>query len=247
MLQLYKNIKSRRLELGLTQSDLAKALGYSDKSMIAKIEKGIIDLPQTKIMLFAEALHIHPGDLMGFDDNYYEDPTIERFDREFEISMQIIEDAGYSTSFSDSIPYDGVVVVKNKANDIVSCVHDYELVGKYEALQSQHQAITATALLGLDKDPSGYSKFYSIPVPGSAKYDFGDIDNRLTDIIYNYQGLNDKGKTKAYEYVTDLAEQPKYQASTTEPVLNAAHQRTDINIPEDIDTSDDEIMDDEDF
>lgn len=77
-------------------------------------------------------------------------------------------------------------MIKNKANDIVSCVHDFELVGKYEALQSQHQVITAATLLGLDKDPSGCSKFYSIPTPSSAKYDFRDIDNKLTDIIYNY-------------------------------------------------------------
>ena len=29
--------------------------------------------------------------------------------------------------------------------------------------------------------------------------------------------------------------------------LNAAHARTDIDIPEDVDTSDDDIMDDENF
>ena len=67
MLQLYRNIKNRRLELGLTQSELAKKLGYSDKSMIAKIEKGAVDLPQSKIIAFAEALNISPSDLMGWD------------------------------------------------------------------------------------------------------------------------------------------------------------------------------------
>lgn len=67
MLQLYKNIKSRRIELNMTQTDLAKLLGYADKSMIAKIEKGAVDLPQTKILAFANALHISPGDLMGLD------------------------------------------------------------------------------------------------------------------------------------------------------------------------------------
>ncbi len=67
MLQLYKNIKSRRVELQMTQSDLAVKLGYADKSMIAKIEKGAVDLPQSKIIAFAEALHTSPGDLMGLD------------------------------------------------------------------------------------------------------------------------------------------------------------------------------------
>ena len=46
MLQLYANIKKRRLELEMTQSDLAQKMGYADKSMIAKIEKGTVDLPQ---------------------------------------------------------------------------------------------------------------------------------------------------------------------------------------------------------
>lgn len=67
MLEIYKNIKSKRIELNLTQSDLASLLGYADKSMIAKIEKGAIDLPQSKIMAFSKVLHIEPGELMGWD------------------------------------------------------------------------------------------------------------------------------------------------------------------------------------
>lgn len=65
MLQLYKNIRKRRQELGLTQNDLAKLVGYSGKSMIARIEKGDVDLPADKIMTIAEALRTSPSDLMG--------------------------------------------------------------------------------------------------------------------------------------------------------------------------------------
>ena len=65
MLELYKNIKKQRLSLSMTQTELAKKLGYADKSMIAKIEKGTIDLPLSKIELFAEALETTPGELMG--------------------------------------------------------------------------------------------------------------------------------------------------------------------------------------
>ena len=74
MLKLYENIKSRRLELGLTQSQLAEKLGYADKSMIAKIEAGQVDLPLSKISAFAKALYVEPGELMGWDEeeaNYY--------------------------------------------------------------------------------------------------------------------------------------------------------------------------------
>lgn len=67
MLDLYKNIKLQRQKLGLTQSDLAKRLGYADKSMIAKIENGNIDLPQSKIVAFSDALNVTPNFLMGWE------------------------------------------------------------------------------------------------------------------------------------------------------------------------------------
>ena len=68
MLQLYKNIKSKRIELKMTQAELAKKLGYADKSMIAKIEKGLVDLTQSKILAFAKALDTTSADLMGWEE-----------------------------------------------------------------------------------------------------------------------------------------------------------------------------------
>ena len=65
MLDLYKNIKSIREELGMSQDELAKRTGYTSRSSIAKIEKGEVDLPQSKIALFAAALNTTPGALMG--------------------------------------------------------------------------------------------------------------------------------------------------------------------------------------
>lgn len=62
---LYDNIKKRRKELGLTQTELAERVGYADKSAIGHIEKGKIDLPQSKIVAIAKALQTTPGDLMG--------------------------------------------------------------------------------------------------------------------------------------------------------------------------------------
>lgn len=67
MLQIYSNIKTRRKQLGYTQTELAKKLGYADKSMIAKIEKGQVDLSQSKIMAFAKALETTASALMGDD------------------------------------------------------------------------------------------------------------------------------------------------------------------------------------
>lgn len=67
MLNLYNNIRQKRIELGLSQSELAEKIGYSDKSMISRIENGIIDLPQSKIVEFAKILNTSPGALLGWD------------------------------------------------------------------------------------------------------------------------------------------------------------------------------------
>lgn len=67
MLNLYKNIKKRRLELNLTQTDLSLRLGYRDKSTIAKIESGVVDLSHNKILEFARALETTPEELLGWE------------------------------------------------------------------------------------------------------------------------------------------------------------------------------------
>lgn len=51
----------------MTQARLAELTDYTDRSSIAKIERGDVDLPQSKILLFAEALGVIPGTLMGND------------------------------------------------------------------------------------------------------------------------------------------------------------------------------------
>lgn len=65
--EIGKNIAQRRKELGITQEELAKRMGYKSKSTINKIELGVNDIPQTKIVKFAEVLHTSPSSLMGWE------------------------------------------------------------------------------------------------------------------------------------------------------------------------------------
>ena len=65
---LYKNIKNRRLQLNMSQAELAAKLGYKDRSTIAKIESGENDITQSKIVAFAKALETTPEQLMGWID-----------------------------------------------------------------------------------------------------------------------------------------------------------------------------------
>lgn len=50
-------IKGLREDKKLSQSGLAALVGYKDKTAIAKVEAGKVDLPQSKISAFAKALN----------------------------------------------------------------------------------------------------------------------------------------------------------------------------------------------
>lgn len=66
-MDLYSNIKKRRKELKMTQQKLADLTGYGDRSSIAKIESGLVDISQSKLELFASVLHTTPGELLGWE------------------------------------------------------------------------------------------------------------------------------------------------------------------------------------
>lgn len=69
MLEIYKRIRARREELGISQEELAKRMGYKSRSSINKIEKGENDIPQSKIVAFAQALRTTPEALMGWEQS----------------------------------------------------------------------------------------------------------------------------------------------------------------------------------
>ena len=62
-----ENLRKRRLELGISQAELAETVGYRSRSSITKLESGISDIPQKKLRLLAEALNTTPEDLIGED------------------------------------------------------------------------------------------------------------------------------------------------------------------------------------
>lgn len=61
-------VKTRRLELGWTQEELASRMGYKSKSTINKIELGINTVPMQKVAKFAAALGTTSAYLMELDN-----------------------------------------------------------------------------------------------------------------------------------------------------------------------------------
>lgn len=66
MQALYRNIKALRLQAGLTQTQVAEKLGYKDRSMVAKIEAGKVDITVDKVQAFADLFNVDPVDLLGW-------------------------------------------------------------------------------------------------------------------------------------------------------------------------------------
>lgn len=64
---IYDRIKQLREQQGLSQQVLAEKVGFKTASAINKIELGLRDINQTKIILFAKALNTTPAYLMGWE------------------------------------------------------------------------------------------------------------------------------------------------------------------------------------
>lgn len=98
-----ERIKAQREKLEWTQRDLAQKMGYSNHSTVARVEAGKVDLPQSRIVQFAEVLHTTPAHLMGWDERpedfgalaaqVLKDPTLLRLVQDF----QTLDDADRAT------------------------------------------------------------------------------------------------------------------------------------------------------
>lgn len=81
-----EKIKIRRNELKMSQRELSDKMGYSNHSTIGKIENGKVDIPQSRIVQFAEVLGVSVAYLMGWDEEIKKDP-VAAAERHFEILM----------------------------------------------------------------------------------------------------------------------------------------------------------------
>ena len=68
IMKIGERIKYRREQLGLSQDELAKRLGYKSRSSVNKIEKDASGLPQTKIAIIANVLQTTPAYIMGWEE-----------------------------------------------------------------------------------------------------------------------------------------------------------------------------------
>ena len=102
-----EKIKQRRKELRWSQRDLAEKMGYNH-STITRIETGKIDIPQSRILQFAEVLHTDVSFLMDWDET--EKPVQED---------ELSENVKKLVDFAKSVPDDKVELVLKLMRTIV--------------------------------------------------------------------------------------------------------------------------------
>ena len=88
-------IKTRRTELGYTQEDLAKKMGYKNRSTVNKIEKSD-NLPLRKVGELAKILQVTPSYLMGWDMEFTQN------NNQGTISNNIGSDTGHNMDSNNS-------------------------------------------------------------------------------------------------------------------------------------------------
>ena len=97
-MKIGERIKYRREQLGLSQDELARRLGYKSRSSINKIENDASGLPQTKIVAIANALQTTPSYIMGWEEMQQKNSTLAgltvrmRKDEEFLSVVEIISE-----------------------------------------------------------------------------------------------------------------------------------------------------------
>lgn len=84
-MDLAAKVRNRRIELGMSQEELARRMGYSSRSSINKIENGR-PCSQKIISRLSEALDVSIAFLMGWDEEIQKNP-VGTAERHFEILM----------------------------------------------------------------------------------------------------------------------------------------------------------------
>ena len=107
MLEIYKRMRARREELGISQEELAKRMGYKSRSSINKIEKGENDIPQSKIVAFAQALRTTPAALMGWEQSPASDDLPDLTPKDEREIMHLMDDMKEKLMREEGLMFDG--------------------------------------------------------------------------------------------------------------------------------------------
>lgn len=149
-----ENIKRRRMELNLSQQELANAMGYRSRSTIAKIEAGENKVPESKFHKFAQVLDTTVEYIKtGIDNNQISFTVDTTEDHGRHKNVVIVLAGGKSTRNMQNIPNQFINVLGKPV--IVYCLEAYQ---KHPAIDD----IYVVCLKDWDGILGAYAKQYGI-------------------------------------------------------------------------------------
>lgn len=104
-----ERIKQYRIDKGWSQAELARRMGYTDRSTICLVEKGKSDLTTSSIVKYANVFGVTPTEIMGWGkpvsdedlaeiEYVYQDDGLRKMLMEFVAKLKAIKDS------KDSLP-----------------------------------------------------------------------------------------------------------------------------------------------
>lgn len=96
-MEIGEKIRIRRMQLGWSQRELARKMGYKDNSTLARVEQGKVDVPQSRIVQFSQVLGVSIAWLMDWEEAEKKNdqlvPLVTRLrrDAEFMDAVQMLD------------------------------------------------------------------------------------------------------------------------------------------------------------
>lgn len=222
----------------ITQTELAEK-AHIDKGQLSSYISGKYKPRQNNIDALATALNVNEAWLMGFDvpmeRDSYEDQNVITFEAKLDAAIKLLEKGGYTLSFSDDSKND-IITIINSDHEPVSCMHEYELINKYDSLLYRKmltaESLAEIDLVALDQYKSARKEYIRL----------WNIQFYEKKILNAFSKLSDENKKKSISYTENLLSNQKMEED-----LLAAHQRTDVEYSEEEANEDINMMSDENF
>lgn len=246
-----------------------------NKSDLSQYCSGKTEPNQDKLFVLGAALNVNEAWLMGYDvpieRNDYEDPNILIRDAELEEIDKILESAGYSLCCENYD--DDFFTVKNAYGQTVASFHNYELLARYKALKKKNK-LTAKLLISSETAFFKYLESLGYYIGSDdpehkpfIQYDNGAVQmdinefNEIRTRIDTYTKatldsfilkLSENGirrerleKEKVIKQLQESQFKKDWNKAHLEP--QAAHERTDIEVTDEMRKHDDDLMDNDDL
>ncbi|MDR2025358.1 MAG: helix-turn-helix domain-containing protein [Hungatella sp.] len=246
-------IKKQRIKLDMTADELADELGKS-RATIYRYENGDIrNLPTTILEPLAQALRTTPAYLMGWTEDPHDWEQIGN-------DEGIYPPKDYDGSYEDYVKHK----IYQESEDLIDSSYDiYDAAVAYlrqcgcqvKDIEGSSDIVIITPT-GENLKAKESDLIYNFMVFGPSspgvkklitprkKVDLRDDEEEL--LIY-YNRLNNGGRIEAKKRVNELSMISAYTDKDEKLILKAAHERTDIEVTNEMRKHDDNLMDNDDL